>query len=578
MHKEIESSELIGRNLYSIDDQDYNAESGERRQRACSCRPDGAYSIGGDNPYDSMESDTELPYDYETADSEEFAVDQLKKAQQFEKDVELLTDDQIDDPIRIYLTQMGEEPMLTREQEIRVAKLVERRRSRYFCYLMSNDYLLRQALEILEGVNSGELRLDRTLEVSVTNAETKSRYVNILEPNLMTLRNLVKRSTEQFKVAFNKSYSAKRRHDAWRKMVFIRFKAARLIEETGLRMERLEDSIRQFREVADKMEYLQKQILACKDDPQKEMFQKSLREELQYFIEQTHESPITMARRMKKVKKYGDLYDQAKRRLSSGNLRLVVSIAKKFRNRGVSFLDLIQEGNTGLIRAVEKFESNRGYKFSTYATWWIRQAVMRATTDYGHAIRIPIHMVDAIRRVRAARHELQRENYIDPTVEETAKRAGLDPKLTYNIIQMCRTPLSLDQPVGENEDAYFGEYLSDSHSEDPLESINTSALRERINAALKSLTYREREIIRLRYGLLDGNAYTLEEVGRIFDVTRERVRQIEAKAVRKLQRPERCQQLSPFVQRGDEDPMEILKKRKNRKRKLAKKAAPEPAV
>lgn len=577
MHKEIESSETIGRSVYSIDDQDFNAENTDMQRRACSCRPDGAYSIGGTNPYDSIE-DSELPYDFEASDSEEFTDDQFKQAQQFEKDVVILTDDQIDDPIRIYLTQMGEEPMLTREEEIRVAKLVERRRSRYFCYLMSNDYLLRQALEILEGVNSGELRLDRTLEVSVTNAETKTRYVNILEPNLITLRNLVQRSTQFFKTAFNKSYSSKRRHDAWRKMVFVRFKAARLIEETGLRMERLEDAIRQFREVADKMDYLQKQIQACQNDPKKEKFQKSLREELQYFIEQTHESPITMARRMKKVQKYGNLYDQAKRRLSSGNLRLVVSIAKKFRNRGVSFLDLIQEGNTGLMRAVEKFESNRGYKFSTYATWWIRQAVMRATTDYGHAIRIPIHMVDAIRRVRAARHELQRENYIDPTVEETAKRAGLDPKLTYNIIQMCRTPLSLDQPVGDNEDAYFGEYLSDNHTEDPLETINTNTLRERINAALKSLTYREREIIRLRYGLLDGNAYTLEEVGRIFDVTRERVRQIEAKAVRKLQRPERCRQLSPFVQRGDEDPMEILKKRKNRKRKISKKAVPEPAV
>ena len=578
MHKEIESSELIGRSVYSIDDQDYNADGAEGRQRACSCRPDGAYSIGEDNPYDSMEVDTDLPYDFEASDSEEFTADQFKQAQQFEKDVEILTDDQIDDPIRIYLTQMGEEPMLTREEEIQVAKLVERRRSRYFCYLMSNDYLLRQALEILEGVNNGELRLDRTLEVSVTNAETKSRYVNILEPNLITLRSLVQRSTQFFKVAFNKSYSSKRRHDAWKKMVFIRFKAARLIEETGLRMERLEDVIRQFREVADKMDYLQKQIQICQSDPKKETFQKSLREELQYFIEQTHESPITMARRMKKIQKYENLYDQAKRRLSSGNLRLVVSIAKKFRNRGVSFLDLIQEGNTGLMRAVEKFESNRGYKFSTYATWWIRQAVMRATTDYGHAIRIPIHMIDAIRRVRAARHELQMEHYIDPTVEETAKRAGLDSKLTYNIIQMCRTPLSLDQPVGDNEDTYFGEYLSDSHTEDPLESINTSTLRERINAALKSLTYREREIIRLRYGLLDGNAYTLEEVGRIFDVTRERVRQIEAKAVRKLQRPERCRQLSPFVQRGDEDPMEILKKRKNRKRKIAKKTTPEPAV
>ena len=331
MHNNIESTELIGRSVYSMDDQEDSADRADFQQGACSCRPDGAYSIEAANPYGSMETDTELPYDFEESDSEELTSAQLKQAQIFEKDIEILTDDQIDDPIRIYLTQMGEEPMLTREEEIQVAKLVERRRSRYFCYLMSNDYLLRQAMEVLEGVNSGELRLDRTLEVSVTNAETKSRYVNILEPNLLTLRSLVKRSTEQFKIAFNRSYSAKRRHEAWKKMVSLRFKAARLIEETGLRMERMEEPIRKFREIADKMSYLQKQILLCQNNPKKELFQKSLREELQYFIEQTQESPITMARRVKKIRHYEELYDQAKRRLSSGNLRLVVSIAKRFR-------------------------------------------------------------------------------------------------------------------------------------------------------------------------------------------------------------------------------------------------------
>ena len=573
MHKNIELSESVDRSIFSFEDSDYRAVNAPMRQDSHSSDGDNAYPEDETLPYSSLNSDMDL-YDLDETNSEDFIENSHSGSQRHENDADYLTDDQIDDPIRIYLSQMGELPMFSREEEIKIARLVERRRSRYFCYLMSNDYLLHQALDILEKVYAGELRLDRTLEVSVTNAATKNRYVKILEPNLITLRNLVSRSTEAFKIAFKKSLSSKRRHNAWKTMVSVRFKAARLIEETGLRLERLEEAIRQFKEIADKMEYLHTQINLCKDDPKKETFKKSLKEELQYFIEQTHESPLTMARRIKKIKKYEDLYDQAKRRLSSGNLRLVVAIAKKFRNCGVSFLDLIQEGNTGLMRAVEKFESNRGYKFSTYATWWIRQAVMRATTDFGRPIRIPIHMVEVIRRVRAARHELQRENYVDPTVEETAQRAGIDPKLTYNIIQMCRPPISLDQPVAGKEDSYFGEYLSDQHEDDPLNDINVLALRERINIALKDLTYREREIIRLRYGLLDGYAYTLEEVGQIFAVTRERVRQIEAKAVRKLQRPERCRLLSPFVQRGDEDPMDILKKRKNRKRK-PKKIAPE---
>jgi RNA polymerase sigma factor (sigma-70 family) len=241
-------------------------------------------------------------------------------------------------------------------------------------------------------------------------------------------------------------------------------------------------------------------------------------------------------------------FESAKRTFSAGNLRLVVSIAKRYRNRGLSFLDLIQEGNTGLMRAVDKFEHKRGFKFSTYATWWIRQAISKAIAEQCRAIRIPNHLLETLKAVRKASRELTRRTRVAPTPQEIAKLSGLSPSEIRAAIQISRPPLSLDRPVEGSDESFFGDFLEDPRKNDPLVEMNRAALRERLDEALSALSFREREIIRLRFGLADGYAYTLEEVGRIFSVTRERVRQIEAKAVRKLQHPARSKPLSGFLE------------------------------
>ncbi|MCA9271389.1 MAG: sigma-70 family RNA polymerase sigma factor, partial [Planctomycetales bacterium] len=261
----------------------------------------------------------------------------------------------------------------------------------------------------------------------------------------------------------------------------------------------------------------------------------------------TLDSPQSLRKRCQTAARQYREYELAKRELSSGNLRLVVSIAKKYRNRGLSFLDLIQEGNTGLMRAVDKYEYRRGFKFSTYATWWIRQAITRAIADQARTIRIPVHMIDVLSKLRNIQKKLQQELRREPSMEEISLRAELPMEEVERVMDIGRHPVSLDRPVGESEDNSFGEFIEDHTSDNPIRTATNGILREKIEQLLKTLTYREREIIRLRYGLGDGYTYTLEEVGRIFKVTRERVRQIEAKAVSKLQHPVRSKQLEGFL-------------------------------
>jgi RNA polymerase primary sigma factor len=454
----------------------------------------------------------------------------------------------IDDPVRMYLTQMGEIPLLTREQEINLAKKIEMTRMHFRRRVLESDYCIQQAVDILAQVHSGDLPFDRTMKISTAENLSKETITDRMPANLETLRKVMEVNQHDWRRAKDAKLSFGERRRALRTLWRRRRRAARLLEELSLRTSKIQPMMKKLQHISDKMEELQRSVVAGQSDGTPEEDIAVMREEFDGMVDLVLEEPELLRKRVKAIQKVFNDYEQAKRELSGGNLRLVVSIAKKYRNRGLSFLDIIQEGNTGLMRAVDKYEYRRGYKFSTYATWWIRQAITRAIADHARTIRIPVHMIETMSKLRNISKRLVQELGREPTIEEIAEQAGMSVSEARRVLKISRHPISLDRPVGESEDSYFGDFIEDETAESPLETAGTEMLKDRIEEVLKTLTYREREIIKLRYGIGDGYTYTLEEVGRIFKVTRERVRQVEAKAIRKLQHPVRARKLEGFLE------------------------------
>jgi RNA polymerase primary sigma factor len=442
---------------------------------------------------------------------------------------------------------MGEIPLLKRDEEISLAKKIEVTRKRFRRKVLECDYALRNVVETLKRVHAGDLPFDRTVKVSLTENLEKDKIIQRMPHNLRTLERLLEQNVDEFTCTLEPNLGEEQKRQLRRSLRIRGRKAVTLVEELSIRTQKVQPLMKKLEQISIRMEELDKKTHELQGLKHAREDLATAQKELREMMLITLEEPLTLVKRVEIMKKRFQEYEQAKRELSGGNLRLVVSIAKKYRNRGLSFLDLIQEGNTGLMRAVDKYEYRRGYKFSTYATWWIRQAITRAIADQARTIRIPVHMIETMSKLRNVSKRLLQDMGREPSIEETARAAGISVDETRRVLKISRHPISLDRPVGESEDSYFGEFIEDDGAESPVSAATQEMLKDKIDQVLKTLTYREREIIKLRYGLGDGYTYTLEEVGRIFKVTRERVRQIEAKAVRKLQHPVRSRQLEGFL-------------------------------
>jgi RNA polymerase primary sigma factor len=412
--------------------------------------------------------------------------------------------------------------------------------------MLECDYCGRNAVSILQQVHDGTLSFDRTMKISTAENLVRSVIRKRLPNNVETVNKLLKNNQNLFK-KFLEAESSTSSKQLLKQMHRNRGKIATLLEELSLRTSRILPMKSKLHGISQKMHQLEKTIAHGPSGEYTADDIETMKQEVQGLQDLVIETPKQLDKRLRIIDRLFGQYEDAKRTLSSANLRLVVSIAKKYRNRGLSFLDIIQEGNSGLMRAVDKYEYRRGYKFSTYATWWIRQAITRAIADHARTIRIPVHMIETMSRLRNASRTLHQKLGREPSIEEVAEEAKMTLGEARRVLKISKHPISLDRPIGESEDSYFGDFIEDGDIDSPVLSASQEMLKERIDIVLKTLSYREREIIKLRYGIGDGYTYTLEEVGRIFKVTRERVRQVEAKAIRKLQHPVRSRKLEGFL-------------------------------
>ena len=463
----------------------------------------------------------------------------------------------LDDPVRMYLRQMGQVPLLSREQEVEISKRIEKAEKRVYVLSLRFGVLPREMVVLSKRLLNGKERFDRV--VVERKGRRREQYLVDLPAHIKAVEKLGARLREKVKIIRRHRYNESRRKQHEKSLANLKRDMNKLLKQFRFKQVVIEDFYPHLARLNSRIVEIQDGLEPLLSQNQKKRSKqirnriknerrklRRLETNLEMGFEQFQEYFNELTAALAEVRR-------AKGEMVEANLRLVISIAKKYINRGLSFLDLIQEGNMGLMKAVDKFEYRRGFKFSTYATWWIRQAITRAIADQARTIRIPVHMIETINKLMRMTKKLLQERGKEPSAEELAEEMDVPIDKIRDIIKIAQHPISLQAPIGDKDESQFGDFIEDRGAESPATATSYSLLKEQMGTVLTTLTKREAKVLNLRFGINDGSPRTLEEVGKIFNVTRERVRQIEAKALRKMRHPTRSRKLQGFLDLADDD-------------------------